>query len=220
MLRIKTRVSRSVGRPAKKHAKPRKQPAQERSRETVAVTLEAAARVLERYGLEGYNTNAVALMAGVSIGSVYQYFPNKDSMTIALIQHFEAELGAAVQQALESVSDEKLEDTLRAIVRQLYKVHQRRPALHRLLESEEERLGSALPATAKHLEEMTLRRLRTHRKIPLAQLREEVADIFTVARAMVDSMLREGAAARAAERRTMRALRGYFGHAVEKSALS
>jgi len=46
----------------------RKQPLQERSRETVAVILEAAARILEERGLEGYNTNAIAERGGVSVG--------------------------------------------------------------------------------------------------------------------------------------------------------
>ena len=48
--------------------------------------MEAAARILEERGLEGYTTNAVAERAGFSIGSLYQYFPNKDAITIALIQ--------------------------------------------------------------------------------------------------------------------------------------
>jgi AcrR family transcriptional regulator len=50
--------------------KPRKRPLQKRSAETVAVILEAAARVLELHGFEGFNTNAIAERAGVSIGSL------------------------------------------------------------------------------------------------------------------------------------------------------
>ncbi len=64
--------------------KPRKTPAQSRSAETVAVIVEAAARVLEERGLEGFNTNAIAERGGISIGSVYQYFRNKDSLLASL----------------------------------------------------------------------------------------------------------------------------------------
>lgn len=46
----------------------------------LATLLEAAAQVLEAKGLEGFNTNAVAERAGVSIGSLYQYFPSKDAL--------------------------------------------------------------------------------------------------------------------------------------------
>ena len=55
----------------------RKEPRQERARATVEAILEAAARILDRQGWKGFTTNAVAEVAGVSIGSLYQYFPNK-----------------------------------------------------------------------------------------------------------------------------------------------
>jgi AcrR family transcriptional regulator len=66
--------------------KTRRTPAQGRSAETVAVIVEAAARVLEVRGLDGFNTNAVAERAGVSIGSLYQYFRNKDALLVSLIE--------------------------------------------------------------------------------------------------------------------------------------
>lgn len=64
---------------------PRKAPGQPRSAHTVAAILEGAAQVLEERGLAGYTTNAIAARAGVSIGSLYQYFPTKDAVTVALI---------------------------------------------------------------------------------------------------------------------------------------
>jgi len=63
----------------------RKAPRQQRSAHTVEALLEAAAQVLEADGLEGYNTNAVARRAGASIGTLYQYFPGKDALTLALL---------------------------------------------------------------------------------------------------------------------------------------
>lgn len=56
---------------------PRKRPRQERSRRTVEAILDAAARVFETVGPNAATTNAIAERAGVSVGSLYQYFPNK-----------------------------------------------------------------------------------------------------------------------------------------------
>jgi AcrR family transcriptional regulator len=64
--------------------KPRKIPQQSRAEQTVATILEAAARVLESKGLDGLNTNLVAQRAGVSVGTLYQYFPGKDAIIVAL----------------------------------------------------------------------------------------------------------------------------------------
>lgn len=73
----------------------RKQPRQSRSRDTVAVIVEAGAQVLARVGWSGFNTNEVALAAGVSIGSIYQYFPNKLALIDAIrLRHFEEVLRA------------------------------------------------------------------------------------------------------------------------------
>jgi len=70
---------------------PRKAPRQSRSTATVACILEAATRILNRDGLAGFNTNRVAEVAGVSVGSVYQYFPNKDALLVALTKrHIES----------------------------------------------------------------------------------------------------------------------------------
>jgi len=63
----------------------RKAPKQARSAETVSVIVEAAARILEQAGLGGFTTNAVAERAGVSIGSLYQYFGGKEALLGALI---------------------------------------------------------------------------------------------------------------------------------------
>jgi AcrR family transcriptional regulator len=88
---------------------PRKRPRQARSRATVDAVLEATARVLVKRGFDGLTTNLVAEAAGVSIGSLYQYFPNKEALVGALIEkHVEdmtslclAELTRVAQLAVE-----------------------------------------------------------------------------------------------------------------------
>jgi len=124
--------SRSVTR-----LKPRKQPAQLRSNRTVSVILEAAAHILEERGLEGYTTNSIAERAGVSIGSLYQYYPGKDAITIALIKQESAVLLEALARAS---SMDHWEDALRLMIRAATEHQLTRPKLARLLDFEESRL--------------------------------------------------------------------------------
>lgn len=72
---------------------PRKQPKQERSKQMVENILQATARILLRGGVSDLNTNLMAQEAGISVGSLYQYFPSKESAVAALIeQHIESEI--------------------------------------------------------------------------------------------------------------------------------
>jgi AcrR family transcriptional regulator len=116
---------------------PRKQTVQARSAVTVEIIVEAAARILEERGLEGYTTNAVAERAGFSVGSLYQYFPNKDAITIALIHRETADLLADIGRAT-SETDGRV--TLAAMTDAGVAHQLRRPDLARLLDAEEERL--------------------------------------------------------------------------------
>ena len=79
----------------------RKIPGQARSAETVRIIVEAAARILEEGGLGAFTTNAVAERAGVSIGSLYQYFRGKDALVGALIVRETSLLIADCEMALE-----------------------------------------------------------------------------------------------------------------------
>ncbi len=62
----------------------RKNPRQRRSAVTVEAILEASARILQSQGLQAFNTNAVAERAGISVGTLYQYFRNKDAILLTL----------------------------------------------------------------------------------------------------------------------------------------
>ncbi len=71
---------------------PRKSPKQNRSRQTYQVILEGAKRIIRRDGMQKLSTNLVAKESGVSIGSLYQYFPSKEAVVGALIdQAFDVE---------------------------------------------------------------------------------------------------------------------------------
>lgn len=119
---------------------PRKIPRQARAAATVAAIVEAAARILEQQGLGGYTTNAIAARAGISIGSLYQYFPDRDAITKALI---ERQTGALVDEAREAMSAATGKEGLDRLVVVAVQHQLSRPALARLLDFEEDRLPLA-----------------------------------------------------------------------------
>jgi AcrR family transcriptional regulator len=67
---------------------PRKKPQQSRSQQTKEYILLGAARLLEKSGLKHFNTNAISVESGVGVGSIYQYFPNKEAIMVALIDYY------------------------------------------------------------------------------------------------------------------------------------
>jgi len=95
----------------------RRKPRQARAEETVTTILEGAAQILETGGLAAFTTNAVAERAGVSIGTLYQYFGDKNALIHAIATR---ELGAAlgrVRQALRGEIDPAPEGRVRAMIR-------------------------------------------------------------------------------------------------------
>lgn len=66
-------------------------PRQSRSKATFEQILDATARLLEDKGVEGINTNAIARAAGINVATLYQYFPNKQAVLLALFQRFSAQ---------------------------------------------------------------------------------------------------------------------------------
>lgn len=77
--------------------------------------LEAAAQLLEGVGESGFNTNAVAKRAGVSIGTLYRYFPDKQAIIIALARSETEAFNAAVAASLAGETNGLARD--RAIIR-------------------------------------------------------------------------------------------------------
>jgi AcrR family transcriptional regulator len=114
--------------------RPRKTPSQRRSRLTVDAVLEAAARVFEERGYAGGTTNRIAERAGVSVGSLYEYFPNKDAIVVALAERHLEEQRRALRALLEEAPPGgDLADLLARFVAAVVDFHARRPSLHRIL---------------------------------------------------------------------------------------
>ena len=110
---------------------PRKQAKQDRSRHTVEALLQATARVLSREGYDKASTNRIAEVAGVNIGSLYQYFPNKDALVAALIDRHIDELRSVMNQSMTTLLMNPAPVAARAVVEAYLKLHQMDPALQR-----------------------------------------------------------------------------------------
>ncbi|MCF4097832.1 TetR/AcrR family transcriptional regulator [Maritalea mediterranea] len=102
---------------AKQPASPRKRPRQARARVTVDAILQASTRILQKQGLEKFNTNHIADVAGVSVGTLYQYFPSKDAILIELIRQKRSQLSDALADAAAQSADLTLEQALDNLLR-------------------------------------------------------------------------------------------------------
>lgn len=104
--------------------------------------VEATTRVLLKEGYEACTTNRVAKAAGVSIGSLYQYFPDKEALVVAVMERYQAELKAALLARLSELADADLETAVRAMVSALLEVPRLKPRLHKVLLEQVPRLGA------------------------------------------------------------------------------
>jgi AcrR family transcriptional regulator len=149
--------------------RPRKQPRQARSKATVDTILQATSRVLVKQGFDGLSTNAVAAAAGVSIGSLYQYFPNKEALVSALIDRHMEEMNTSILAELTRVAKLPLAEASRCVVELTIRAHSIDPELHRVLTEQVPRVGKL--ARLRELDEIC------HRMVAglLAARREEIA---------------------------------------------
>ncbi|MGB3486225.1 MAG: TetR/AcrR family transcriptional regulator [Mycobacterium sp.] len=112
---------------------PRKQPRQRRSEETRCRILDAATQVFARYGYAGGTTNRIAEWAELSIGSLYQYYPNKDAILLELAtRHLDAGAATVLRQRPRDPAP-ALIDVITAMVRSNIDNHRADPEFLRVL---------------------------------------------------------------------------------------
>jgi AcrR family transcriptional regulator len=167
-----------------------KAPRQQRGEAMVELLLQAAARVLARESLAGFTTNRVAEVAGVSVGSLYRYFPNKEALTAALIERAQAGLVEAVQAVVAETDGLPLEESLRRLARLAIRQQFEQPLLAAVVEA----------WLARHADEIDPAR-------PAATARDLVALCKAVVEADVPQARQPAADL---EERVVRALRGYL----------
>lgn len=120
---------------------PRKRPRQERSKATVDAILEATAQVLVKDGYDKTSTNRVAERAGVSVGSVYQYFPNKEALVGELVDRYSREIMERLIGELASLADQPPRVVAPRLVTTMVRIKQQDPKLARVLREQIPRVG-------------------------------------------------------------------------------
>jgi AcrR family transcriptional regulator len=121
---------------------PRKHASQERSRATVDALIEATARILVREGFDKASTNRIGQEAGVSVGSLYQYYPSKEALVVAVIDRHNQDLMKVVRDALAEVAAQPVESGVRKLVAAAIEAHRVDPKLHRVLAEQIPRTGA------------------------------------------------------------------------------
>jgi AcrR family transcriptional regulator len=126
---------------AKALLQPRKQPRQARARATVQAILDATAQVLVSDGLDRASTNRIAHVAGVSIGSLYQYYPNKQALIAAVVDRYAEEEVALLGESIVSLADLPIRSLVPAFLTRMLDAHERDPALLRVILQQAMHLG-------------------------------------------------------------------------------
>jgi len=125
----------------KPQTSPRKQASQERSRSTVDALVGATTRILVKEGYDQASTNRIAEVAGVSIGSLYQYFPSKEALVAAVIDRHTQELSQVTRSALVRMAARPIEVAAREFVSVAIDAHRVDPKLHAVLTEQIPRVG-------------------------------------------------------------------------------
>jgi len=153
--------------------KPRKLPKQERSQATVSAILIATTRILTEEGYDKFNTNRVAELAGVSVGSLYQYFPNKEALLYALGEHYANEMAQLAHHHLEGLGDRSILEVLQQIIKAVLAAYAVNPKLYRILHQQVPRSEEMRKLDDARIEQMLYSFLAPHRD----QLRPKNLDI-------------------------------------------
>ncbi|MGV0644545.1 TetR/AcrR family transcriptional regulator [Mycolicibacterium sp. XJ2546] len=139
-------------------ARMRRAPRQERSRMMVERILDAGEQVLMAHGFDGASTNRIAAAAGISPGSLYQYFPNKDAIAGAVIDRFSDHLAARVAARVSERLNQPAPDYVRESIGALLDALDVHPEFLRALMEHTPRLGaeSKLVAFEQRIGELTM----------------------------------------------------------------
>jgi AcrR family transcriptional regulator len=128
-------------KPIKDRKRMKKPAKQDRAKATVEAILQGATRVLVKEGYEGTNTNRIAEVAGVSIGSVYQYFSNKEAILGELIELHIQKLMDVFVENYNTLSTVSLKDGIRILIRAMIEARSVEPKLQRVFDEQLPKIG-------------------------------------------------------------------------------
>jgi AcrR family transcriptional regulator len=186
--------TRVRAKPAPKRKAARKTPLQARSRSTVDAILEATTRVLAARGYAGTNTNLIAEIAGVSVGSLYQYFRNKQALMAALRERHSEQMHHLIELVINDAEKSSLREVVTTIVRALLDAHYQDAVAHAIIERETSNVQHDDQA-ARHLLLLVERVLRRHAaEITAPNLTTAAYFIFETIISLVHARIAEGPA--------------------------
>jgi AcrR family transcriptional regulator len=123
--------------------RPRKQPVQARSEATVLAIHEASTQVLLSIGYRKLTTTRVAERAGVSVGTLYQYFPNRQALIRAVLERYLAEMFASIQADCQSLDGRSLDEIAIGLVDAMIAAKWRRLEISRAMHEPLVEVGGA-----------------------------------------------------------------------------
>jgi AcrR family transcriptional regulator len=126
-------LQRSEPMKPNERAPTRREPKQHRSRQTVELVLDAVPLAVKRHGVGAITTNRIAEAAGVSVGSLYQYFPDKQAIFRALHERHVDEVRQVMQRTTTECTADSLEAFTRELVEALANLHAKDAELHELV---------------------------------------------------------------------------------------
>jgi AcrR family transcriptional regulator len=208
--------------PAKIAPRPiRRNPRQRRAVATVDAVLDAVIRLLKREGFGALTTNRIAEVAGVSIGSVYQYFADKSAIFAALHQRHIEEIDRLIAGTLVKHAASPLNELIRALVEAMVDAHTEDPELFGLLASEVPHRAGSTQDFAPRLHGVF--RLAISSKAPELEKRGDLDKVVFVVANMVESLshavaLRRpsGVSLAEAKAEASKAVVGYLREAINK----
>ena len=174
---------------------PRKIPVQARAAVTVEAIFEATIQVLLSHGPERLTTTRVAQRAGVSVGTLYQYFPNKRSLLFAVLEDHLDKVAAAVELACERARGKRLSEMVQHVVEKFVDAKMQRTDISTALYRVSAEVGG--PALVKRTAERSRRALEAMLKTaPDAALQPErfaIQMMFSAMAGATRSVLEAGA---------------------------
>ncbi|HXB20238.1 MAG TPA: helix-turn-helix domain-containing protein, partial [Candidatus Solibacter sp.] len=162
----------------------RRKPRQVRALDTVEVIFEATARILQREGPAALNTNYIAERAGISVGTLYQYFRNKEAILVAMARREIATDEAAVIKAMSEAAEGSDIDPVRLAIRALITAYgKRRVARRAAFEAlVSEGLGNELAKSVQKIAQMLGE--RSDRLLPARTRPVTPTNLFVITRAV------------------------------------
>jgi AcrR family transcriptional regulator len=169
----------------------------------VETLLDATARVLTREGYDRASTNRIAAVAGVSVGSLYQYFPNKEALVAALVARHNREMLQLIRDALKEAGSRDLATVMRELVKAGLDAHLVDSTLHRIFSEQVPRMGQLAKIEALQRETFLLIRAYMDRRrdeISVRDLDSATAICVTTVEALTHEFVINKPAASAGER--------------------